>query len=150
MNICVSRPITGLGYDEVTNSYTHLRDVFLDFGYSHVYYAFTGRSHLKDEKDFAAEGYTHPLSSNHAITLGDRWMCKQGDVMYLRLLGAKTVSIGCMMELAWAFDNGKHVVISMERDNVHRHAFVLECAHVVWETEEEALDYLRKLARGEV
>ncbi len=150
MDICFARPITGLGYEEVAGSYADTRDRLIDYGYTHVYFAFTGKSHLRNERDFGAEGYTHPLSTNHAITLRDRWMTKQADVFFLNLLGTKKVSIGCIMELAWAFDNGKHIVIAMEPDNIHRHAFVLECAHIIYPTEDEAMEYLRKLPMGEI
>lgn len=147
MKICFARPITGLSYDEVAGSYDSTKDNLLKMGYEHVYFAFTGKSYLKDETSFMASGYKHSLSTDHAITLRDRWMVKQSDVFFLNLLGTTKVSIGCMMELAWAFDNGKHVVTLMEENNIHSHAFVIESSHVIYRTEDEAMRYLWKLVR---
>jgi hypothetical protein len=49
------------------------------------------------------------------------------------------------MELAWASILGKHTVVSMQKENVHRHAFILEAADVIFETHEESMEYLDKL-----
>jgi hypothetical protein len=64
------------------------------------------------------------------------------------LTDAKEKSIGCMMELAWAADHGKHVIVVMGPDNVHAHAFVLESASIRFPTLLEALKYLEDLAIG--
>jgi hypothetical protein len=73
-------------------------------------------------------------------------MVHQSDVVYVNLLKTVAPSIGCIMELAWAHDLGKHTVVVMQKDNPHRHAFVLEAADVVFEEERDALRYLMKLA----
>ena len=150
MNIYFARPITGLDYETVANSYEDTKDVLQGYGYGHVYHAFCAKGHLKNETCFKADRYEDPLTCNHAITLRDRWMVLQSDVLYLNIVGATRVSIGSIMELAWAFDHGKHCVVAMEKDNPHRHAFVLEAAHVVFETDSEALDYLKKLVVNEL
>ena len=51
-----------------------------------------------------------------------------------------------MFEMAWAHQLGKHSVVVMEKDNIHRHSFVLEASDVLYETYSEALDYLEKLS----
>jgi hypothetical protein len=43
-----------------------------------------------------------------------------------------------------------HIITIMEQDNIHRHAFVLKTSHVVYETLNEALDYLEQLIKSEV
>lgn len=151
MDIYIARPITGCTFDEVADYYISRRDILRDFGYAQVFHAFTGKNYLRKEKGpFKAGGYDHPLSYNHAITLRDRWFVSQADVFYLNLDGATRVSIGGIMELAWAYDRGKHCVLVMKEDSPHWHAFVLETAHVVFPTEEEALEYLKKLAAGDL
>ena len=74
-------------------------------------------------------------------------MVKQSNVVYANLTGTNMVSIGTVMEMAWAFDSGKHVVLAMEANNIHRHAFILEAAHVLFEDTDSALVYLKSLAR---
>ena len=76
----------------------------------------------------------------------DIWMVRQCDVFYLNLMDAgERVSIGGVMELAVAAALGKHTVVSMGAENIHRHAFVLEAADVIYETHEEAMKYLERL-----
>lgn len=69
-------------------------------------------------------------------------MVSMCDILYCNLTMAQIVSIGSTMELAWAHQLGKHSVVAMQADNIHRHAFILEAADIVWETHEQALDYL--------
>jgi hypothetical protein len=45
---------------------------------------------------------------------------------------------------------GKHNIVVLEPDNLHHHAFIHDCAHVIYETLEDALNYLGKLARQEI
>ena len=150
MEIYVARPITGLDYYTVANYFCDVRDVLAGYGYT-VLLPFAGKGYLKGKTNFKAEGeMEHPPSTGHALTLRDRWMVTKTDILYLNLLEATKVSIGCMMELAWAYDHGKHCVVVMEPDNLHQHAFVREAAHVVFATETEALEYLKKLAAGEL
>jgi hypothetical protein len=73
-------------------------------------------------------------------------MVTESNVVFINLLGAKRVSIGCCMEMAWAHMLGKHTVLVMEEGNIHHHAFVLECADIVLPDYEEAIDYLIGLA----
>jgi len=141
---CV-HPISGMSADQVFNYYDNIRKT-LEECYN-VLIPMFGKSSLRTELEFRAEGYTdNPLTTNHAIFGRDRWMVEQADVIYANLLGTKRVSIGSMMELAWASMMNKHVVLVMEEENVHRHAFVLEAADIVYDNVEDALDYLRELS----
>jgi len=141
---CV-HPISGCSADEVFNYYKRtqkeleqLYDVFIPM---------FGKDSLRTEKNFKAEGYEdNPLTGNHAIFERDRWMVTQSDIIYANLTGSKIVSIGSVMELAWASILGKYVVLVMEEDNIHRHSFVLEAADLIYTKEEDMLDYLKKLA----
>ena len=105
-----------------------------------------GKGYLKDEKKLKAGGYQQPLSTNHAIFNRDKWMVKQSDIVFANFLGAKQVSIGSMMELAWANDNDKHIVVVMEKDNPHQHAFVLESATIIYDNIIDAIEYLKCLS----
>lgn len=145
MKIYCCHPISGLSADEVFEYYEDMQSVLGGFGYE-VLTPMHGKSHLRTEKNFRASDYRHPVSTNHAIFNRDRWMVTQADVVYANLLTSQMVSIGTMMELAWASDKGKHVVLAMPEENVHRHAFVLEAADVIYDNAEEALSYLKNLA----
>jgi threonine dehydrogenase-like Zn-dependent dehydrogenase len=62
--------------------------------------------------------------------------------VYANFLGATKASIGSCFEVAWAHILGKHVIVVMEENNPHQHAFILEGADVVFDNERAALRYL--------
>jgi hypothetical protein len=147
MKIYVAHPITGLSYEEISEYYTDVIEFLRFFDYE-VMTPLCGKGYLRTEKTLKSTGLKQPLYTDHAIIERDRWMVTRSDVVYLNLMNAKTISIGCLMELAWAHDHGIHAVVAMEPDNIHRHAFVLEAADIILESHKQALDYLKVLKRG--
>jgi hypothetical protein len=75
-------------------------------------------------------------------------MVSRADAIYLDLLGTTAVSIGCVAELSWAWAHQIHTIVSVDRDNIHWHAFVIEMADIIL-PRPEAIAYLNKLAKGE-
>ena len=135
--------ISGLSYDEVVNKINAKREALSMF---EILSPMTGKEELRTEIKFKADFNYNPISNNHAVFERDKWMVSQCDILFADLVGAQHVSIGTMMELAWAALLGKHTIVAIDKDNIHRHAFVLEAADIVLETTEEAIEYLRKLA----
>lgn len=88
MKIYLARPISGSSFEEVSNYYTEAQSTFENWGFS-VLHPMTGKSYLRTELKFKAEGYGTPISGNHAILERDLWMVRQSDVVYLDLTGAK-------------------------------------------------------------
>ncbi len=146
--IYIAHPISGGSADEVFQWFDDIGTRLRAMGFQ-VMSPLSGKGHLRTELRFRAEGYDHPLSGNHAIFERDKWMCEHSDFMLTDLTGATKPSIGCAMELAWASAKGNHTIVVMEKDNTHRHAFVLEAADVVFETLEEAMTYLVGFMPGE-
>jgi nucleoside 2-deoxyribosyltransferase len=146
---CV-HPISGLSADEVFAYYTKIKKNLSN--HYNVMIPMTGKSSLRCTKEFRCEGYKdNPLTTNHAIFERDRWMVTQSDIIYANLIGAtEKVSIGSMFELAWASLLGKYVVLVMDKESIHRHAFVMEAADVIFESEQVAEDYLITLANGTI
>ncbi|MHC4748265.1 MAG: nucleoside 2-deoxyribosyltransferase [Planctomycetota bacterium] len=151
MYIYLARPISGGSLDDVVEYYEHMREYLEQRGYR-VLSPMTAKGYLRTEEKFKSSGYDgFPVSTNHAIFERDRWMIENmADIVYANLVGADKASIGCMFELAWACAKGKHTIVVMEMENVHRHAFVLEAADIVFETEHEAMVYLSYLISGEL
>jgi nucleoside 2-deoxyribosyltransferase len=148
MKIYLAGPITGRGYDEVVELYKDKARTLSEFGFE-VLCPMTGKTHLRNEIEFKAKGFGHPVSSNHAIFERDKWMVSNCDVILADLRNSgNRVSIGTMMECAWGAAFGKHVVVVMQDDNIHQHAFVLEAANIVFSDYNEAISYLRELAYG--
>lgn len=142
MKIYLAHPISGLSADQVFEYYQKsiekLKDSF------EILYPMIGKGYLRTEIKFKAEGYNNPVSTNHAIKERDKWMVTQADVVFIDLTGSTIVSMGCCMELAWADLLGKHSIVVMEQGNIHRHAFVIDCADIIFETWDEAILYLQE------
>ena len=150
MKIYCAHAMSGLPYNEVEKYYRTVRKKFMKYGYEVLCpisceFKFLGLK-SNDEK-IMSSGYENPIVSNQAILNRDHWMVLQADIIFVNLKGSKRVSIGCMQEIAWAFDHFKHVVLVMEKDNIHNHAFVKSEAHVVFEDEEQAFKYLEYLIK---
>jgi nucleoside 2-deoxyribosyltransferase len=148
LKIYLAHPIKGLSFDQVKAYYdTVVPKLFWDYD---VFYPMIGKGYLKDETVLKAGGYQQPLSTNHAILGRDRWMVQTSDVVYVDFTGSKEVSIGCVMEMAFAKSYGKHIIATIPEGDVHNHAFVLECADVVFRTQSEAMLYLKTLAQRKI
>lgn len=145
MKIYLAGPITGKSFEEVINRYQEKTMLLVDFGYE-VLSPMTAKGGLKGVTAFTSTGYSGPVANDHAIFRRDHWMVSQADVVLADLSNASQVSIGTMMEMAWASHLGKHVVLVMPHGNVHEHAFVKEATDVRFGDIEEAYDYLKELS----
>jgi nucleoside 2-deoxyribosyltransferase len=86
----------------------------------------SSESSLKDSYEHA-DGLASVLSSSKGITTRDRWDTSRCDLMIVNLLGTEKVSIGTMMEIAWADMLRKPVILVIEDEgNPHDHAMVRE------------------------
>lgn len=95
---------------------------------------------LRDELDLDSRVYSHPLSTPKGITTRDRNDVRNCDVVIFNLLGATRVSIGTMMEVAWADAYGKPKVVVMEQSgNIHEHPILSELSDFRVETLTDAL-----------
>lgn len=148
MTIYLAGPISGKGYDEVVDKYKEVSPILIHMGYK-VLCPMVGKKHLRNETDFQAHGFKYPVSSNHAIFERDKWMVDQCDIVLCDLSpSGDRVSIGSIMELAWASMLGKHTLVVMQEGNIHRHAFVIEAADIVFEVRDDALKYLNDFEQG--
>ncbi len=89
------------------------------------------------------EEYEHlgVMSTPRGIMTRDRFDATRCDVLLVNLLGAKQVSIGTVMEIAWADSVRTPIVcaIEPERENIHSHAMIFEAIGMRVPTLEEAL-----------
>lgn len=149
MKIYLTKPMKGYSFAEVVGYYNDVQDVLETQGWT-VLNPMTGKDYLAKEKELRSHGYDQPLSCDRAIFTRDSWMVHQADVLLVNLVGCKEVSIGTMFEMAWGYDNRKHIVTVMEKGGIHHHAFVLEASHVLYHDINEALDYLGKLVKAKI
>lgn len=146
--IYLARPMAGFPVDEITQYFKNVKAELEPLGYV-VYNPMTGKEAIKfdDPEKIKAHGYDYPLATDHAITRRDMWMVNQADIVYANFSDSDKVSIGTCMEIAWAYAAGKNVVMVLPNDNVHCHAFIHECATVIFRSPEEAMLYLKQLAK---
>lgn len=79
------------------------------------------------------------LSTPRGIMTRDRYDATRCDVLLVNLLGADKVSMGTVMEIAWADLTRTPIVCVMEPGNPHEHAMVNEAIGYRVNTLEEAL-----------
>lgn len=67
------------------------------------------------------------LSSQRGIYGRDKFDCHRADLLIVNMLGAKKVSIGTVMEIAWAAAINTPIVLVMEEEgNIHQHMMLAE------------------------
>jgi nucleoside 2-deoxyribosyltransferase len=141
--VYLAGPITGLAYSTVTDWRREFATVLEDAGavgldpmrgkdYLALMSAAIGSS-------YDAEG-AWPLSTSKGIITRDRWDATRCDVLLVNVLGAERVSIGTVMEVAWADDRRKPIVLVMEPEgNPHDHPMIREAAGFIVSTLEDAM-----------
>ena len=83
----------------------------------------------------------HPLRKDTAINRRDKFDTLRATVVLVNLLGTTKVSIGTVMEMAWAFDHGIPVILAIEPEgNVHDHPMVRDCTSVRVSSLDEAIE----------
>lgn len=137
MNLYLVGPITGQSYRGAVDWRNAAAPRLELLGYR-VYSPMRGKEHLLRIRKLRPYGYDQPASTDKAIMRRDMADLERADAVLANLLGADRVSIGSMFELAWAYLLRKYVVVVMEKDNLHRHAFVEQAASVVVEGMDEA------------
>ena len=142
LKVYIVGPMQGTTYDDVRRRFEGNSKMLKAMGYQ-TFVPIAGMATM--EGVILPEGYSDPICNNHAIKTRDRWMVNQSDILFVDLTNTTEVSIGSVSEIAWGEMLGKHIVVIMEKKNVHRHAFILENASIIFETREEGFDYLENL-----
>jgi len=149
MKIYCAHPICGRPLEEILTYYTATVNSLSNMGYD-VLHPLAGirDTDVRNAVKFRDHGKGNVLSSNHTITRRDLWMVRSADIVYVNLIGAGKVSIGSVAELTTGFNFGKHTIAVMEAHNIHRHAFVLEMADIIFESKEDAEMYLESFIKN--
>ncbi len=87
-----------------------------------------GKRYLQGDALLEDSYPNHLLASAEAITTRDRFDVARCDMVVANLLGATRVSIGTVMECAWADMLRKPLVLVMERGNAHEHSMLRSVA----------------------
>ena len=122
-SIYLAGPISGLTYD----GSEEWRNQFKSWMPPEIacYSPLRSKDYLRAE-GILEQSYSQPLSSDRGIMTRDHFDCSRVDLIVCNLLGTKRVSIGTVMECAWAFAYRKPLVMIMEDENVHDHPMIRE------------------------
>ena len=125
MKVYLAGPITGESYQSATD-WRQLVIEQMPIGITAIS-PLRGKYYLEKFKDIKDSYEDIPLSSSRGITTRDRFDVMNCDVLLVNLLGAKTVSIGTVMEMAWADILRKPIILVIEdQSNIHEHAMIRE------------------------
>ncbi len=148
LKVYLAGPIAGQTADGLSNSISEKVAILTDLGYL-VYNPMIAKDNLIQKADvFTPFGYEAlPVATEHAIFARDKWMVQQSDIVIADLTSSGSrVSIGTMMEIAWANLQGKMVIVILPRDNIHDHLFVHEAATHIFQSLDDVYDYLGELS----
>jgi nucleoside 2-deoxyribosyltransferase len=123
--VYLAGPISGCTFEGCTDWRSQVQRMFPDHvvGLSPM----RQKEYLKDATAIADDYPETVLSSQRGITTRDRWDAMRCDALFVNLLGATRVSIGTVMEMAWADAKRIPIVLVMEKEgNLHDHAMLRE------------------------
>ena len=129
-SVYLAGPITGYSYGEVTDWREHFKS--LVSGGIECLSPMRGKEYLKALSEGSdgkvADSYPgEVLSCDRGIMTRDYFDCKRASVVVANLLGATRVSVGTVMEIAWAYDGRTPVIAVMEPgNNCHDHSMIRE------------------------
>lgn len=150
MKVYLAGPITGLDFNEATDWREYAIERLKPIkGMSPM----RGKEFLKPigvlsgtAKEY---GHLNVMASPRGIMTRDRYDCTTCDVLLVNLLGAKAVSIGTTMEIAWADANRIPIICAIEPEgNPHEHAMIAEALGYRVPTLDEAIDLTRIFLLG--
>lgn len=138
--VYLAGPITGLKYGHATEWREQVSKVLRDYGVQPLS-PLRGKDYLANlgvldnagdmQKSAYALNKAWPLSSPKGINLRDHNDVRTSDAVLVNLLDFDKVSIGTVMEIAWAYAYRVPTVVVMEENNVHRHAMINETAGLI-------------------
>ena len=147
MKVYLAGPISGQTFNECTNWRDEIKKELenrtggLIVGYSPM----RGKAYLSKEDKIKDSYSNHTMSSINGINVRDYNDCKTAAAIFVNFLGCGTkVSIGTVMEIAWARAFQIPIVIVMEKDNIHNHG-MLNFGNIIVETVEEGVDAIVQL-----
>lgn len=146
-SVYLAGPISGSSYGAAVGWREQAKLLFRRYsGDIEVFSPMRAKEYLHQETNLSALMYPdlNAMGTMKAITARDRFDCMNADVILMYLRGATRVSIGTMIEVGWADAARVPICLVMEKDNVHDHGMVIECASWQVETLEEAVDISAK------
>lgn len=118
-------PITGVSFDSCVDWREDIAKMFPEEiqGLSPM----RGKDYLEGLGKIESSYENSVLSCSRGIMTRDYNDCTRADVVIINLWGAKRISIGTVMEMAWAWDRRIPIIAIMEKEgNCHEHSMLGE------------------------
>ena len=144
--VYLAGPIAGLNYAGATEWREAAIAALAEYGIRGLS-PMRAKEYLAHVEEFSqscvTEGVVNVLSTPRSVMTRDRFDATRADMLLVNLLGATRVSIGTVMEIAWADLTRTPVVLIMEPGNIHEHAMIDQA--IGWQVGslEEALHIVR-------
>lgn len=144
--VYLAGPITGLEYGESVDWRESAKDKLTEGGIR-AYSPMRAKDYLDGVGPLESQYFDiSVMSSPRGIMTRDRWDATTCDVILVNLLGAKRVSIGTVMEIAWADLSRIPSVVAMEESgNVHEHAMITEAIGFRVPTLDEGINIVKAI-----
>ena len=130
-------PLTGISYGDALDWRKYVEsklpsDVI-------AFSALRGKEYVSKEAVLKDAYPEHLLSTPHGTITRDRYDVSRCDALLVNFLKADRVSIGTIMEMAWADAWRIPIILAMENGNIHDHAFVRQVAGFIAADLDEAI-----------
>ena len=122
--VYLAGPITGCDYKGATNWRLYAKQKLAEAGIIGVD-PMRAKDYLAHEACLG-NNYSTPLSCPRGIMTRDHWDCLRCDLILVNFNDAVKISIGTVMEIAWAWDHNIPVICVMQEGNPHDHAMITE------------------------
>ncbi|MGI0075801.1 MAG: nucleoside 2-deoxyribosyltransferase [Nitrosopumilaceae archaeon] len=146
--VYLAGPITGESWNEA-NDWRQEVERHFDINYTHQLVGFSPLRHkhyLKNETKIHRSYEETVFSSQRGIFARDFNDVKTADLVFVNLLNTKIISVGTVMEIAWANAFQIPVVLVMEKENnIHEHPMLHEACPFRVDTLHEGIDLVRKI-----
>lgn len=146
--VYLAGPISGLSYDGAVEWRDEAISQLAEIGIKGLS-PMRAKKYLEGMQDLDKNcieyGAINCLSSPRGIMTRDRFDCTRCDVLLVNLLGATKVSMGTVMEMAWADLSRIPIICVMEPGNVHEHAMISEAIGFRVSTLEEGMNLVKAI-----
>jgi nucleoside 2-deoxyribosyltransferase len=140
--VYLAGPIAGLTFDDAQDWRADVTEMLAP--QIECYSPLRNKQFLRDHGVISTGQYTSPMATDRGIMTRDHWDCQTSDAIFCNLLGTTKVTIGTVMEIAWAFSYRKPLVVVMERNNnLHDHPMIREAIGYRTDSMNEAIAITR-------
>jgi hypothetical protein len=136
-SIFLAGPLTGVSYKDALEWRKYVESKLpADIV---AFSALRGKICLAKERVLKSAYPEHLLTTPQGTITRDRYDVSRCDALFVNFLDTDRVSIGTIMEMAWADSRRIPIILALENGNIHDHAFVRQVAAFITRDLDEAI-----------